>query len=279
MILFRNWSLLALVGALIAPISARAADTVDHYGDRDMIVHVPARLPASGSRALVVVLHGGMGNADRIANSQSESGLNMDAEADRDGFIVVYLNGTPVTRMLGARALGWNAGGGCCGQPAQNGTDDVAYISGAVSYLAGRYGVDRAHVFGIGHSNGAMMTQRILCETSLYAAGVAISGPLNLPATHCPGAKGKRILAIHGADDQNVPIGGGRGTRGLAQVAWSSEDRARQVMTASGATYDLQIVPGADHMLDHLSAAIAKSEGVTIARKAATFFGLAGKKG
>jgi len=283
MILSRNWSFLALVGGLlgapIAPVSAQAADTVDQYGGRDMIVHVPAHLPASGSRALVVVLHGGMGNADRIANRQSESGLNLDAEADRDGFLVVYLNGTPVARLLGARALGWNAGGGCCGQPAQNGTDDVAYIGGAVGYLAGKYGIDRTHVFGIGHSNGAMMTQRILCETSLYAAGVAISGPLNLPVTHCPGAKGKRILAIHGADDQNVPIAGGRGTRGLAQVAWSSEARAQQVMTRSGASYELQIVPGADHMLDHLSAAIGKSEGVTIARKTAVFFGLAGKKG
>jgi polyhydroxybutyrate depolymerase len=236
-------------------------------------------LPASGSRALVVVLHGGMGNADRIANSQSESGLNLDEEADQDGFIVVYLNGTPVTRFLGARALGWNAGGGCCGQPAQNRIDDVAYISGAVDYLAGKYGIDHKRVFGIGHSNGAMMTQRILCETNLYAAGVAISGPLNLAATRCPYAKGSRILAIHGADDQNVPIGGGRGTKGLAQVEWVSEARAQRVLTMSGATYDLQIVPGADHMLDHLSAVIAKSEGVTIARKAAIFFGLAGKKG
>ncbi|MEO6217408.1 MAG: hypothetical protein ABIO86_15365 [Sphingomonas sp.] len=279
MILFRNWCLLALAGAVIAPISARAADSVDHYGGRDMIVHVPARLPARGSRALVVVLHGGMGNADRIASSQSESGLNLDAEADRDSFVVVYLNGTPVTRFAGARALGWNAGGGCCGQPARNGTDDVAYISGAVGYLAGKYGIDRKHVFGIGHSNGAMMTQRILCETSLYAAGVAISGPLNLAVAQCPSAKGRRILAIHGANDQNVPIAGGRGARGLAQVAWSSEARARQVMTGSGASYDLQIVPGADHMLDHLSAAIAKSEGLTIARKAAAFFGLTGKKG
>src|SRR4051812_1481892 len=152
MILFRNRLLLALAAAAVMPIPVSTAGTVDHYAGRDMIVHVPARLPASGSRALVVVLHGGMGNADRIANSQSESGLNLDEEADRDGFIVVYLNGTPVTRFLGARALGWNAGGGCCGQPAQNRIDDVAYISGAVDYLAGKYGIDHKRVFGIGHS-------------------------------------------------------------------------------------------------------------------------------
>jgi polyhydroxybutyrate depolymerase len=269
---------LALAAAmLLAPGAADASD-VDHYGGRDMIVHVPAHLPPSGSRALVVVLHGGMGNADRIADRRSESGLNLDDEADRDGFIVVYLNGTQAARFLGARMLAWNAGGGCCGLPQQQAMDDVAYIKGAVGYLAGKYGVDRARVFGIGHSNGAMMTQRMLCETNLYAAGVAISGPLNLDTSHCPDAKGKRILAIHGADDRNVPVAGGRGTRGVAQVAWSSEARSRQVMTGSGAAYTLQIVPGADHMLDHLSAAIAKSEGVTIAHKAALFFGLAGKK-
>src|SRR4051812_24153318 len=68
LMLFRSWFLLMFFAAAIAPISASAADTVDHYAGRDMIVHVPARLPASGSRALVVVLHGGMGNADRIAN-------------------------------------------------------------------------------------------------------------------------------------------------------------------------------------------------------------------
>lgn len=277
MALYRTAFTLA-AAMLLAPAVAGAND-VDHYGGRDMIVHVPAQLQASGSRALVVVLHGGMGNADRIADGRSESGLNLDAEADRDGFIVVYLNGTQAARFLGARALAWNAGGGCCGQPARNAVDDVAYIRGAVGYLAGKYGVDRSRVYGIGHSNGAMMTQRILCETNLYAAGVAISGPLNLDVARCPDAKGKRILAIHGADDQNVPIAGGRGTRGVAQVAWSSEARARQVMTGSGARYDLQIVPGADHMLDHLSAAIAKSEGVTIAHKAAIFFGLTGKKG
>jgi hypothetical protein len=121
-----------LFTALASPASAQpAGDPVDHYGGRDMVLHVPARLPPTGARALVIVLHGGMGSADRIVGRQAESGLNLDAIADRDGFVVAYLNGTPVTRLLGSRALGWNAGGGCCGQPAQTGVDDVAYIGGA----------------------------------------------------------------------------------------------------------------------------------------------------
>jgi poly(3-hydroxybutyrate) depolymerase len=245
----------------------------DSYGGREMIVYVPSQLPPAGSRALVVVLHGGLGNAQRIASQQAESGLNMNAVADRGGFVVAYLNGTPVTKRLGPRFLGWNAGGGCCGESAANNVDDVAYIKGAVAYLAAKYGVDPARVYGMGHSNGAMMTLRIMCETRLYAAGVAISGPLNLEVSTCPAAHGERILALHGADDQNVPIGGGRG-KGLSQTPFSSEQRSRRVLVNSGAAYTLQIVPGADHFLDHIQAVIQKTEGVTIAEKAAAFFGV-----
>jgi polyhydroxybutyrate depolymerase len=229
-------------------------------------------LPPAGARALVVVLHGGLGNAQRIASRQAESGLNMDAIAEQNGFVVAYLNGTPVTRNLGSRFLGWNAGGGCCGLAAQNNVDDVAYISGAVDDLVTRYGIDRSRIYGIGHSNGAMMTQRLLCETSLYAAGVSISGSLNLETSTCPAARGRRVLSIHGADDQNVPVGGGVGTKGLSHVAFRSEDYARRIFVDSGATYTLQIVAGADHMLDHVGDVIMKSEGRSIAEKAAGFF-------
>ncbi len=159
---------------------------------------------------------------------------------------------------------------------AENGVDDVAYIQGAVGYLEGKYGVDPAKVFAIGHSNGAMMAQRLMCETRLLAAAVAISGPLNLPVQSCPSRAG-RILALHGADDQNVPIAGGRGTRGISGATFASEDHSRAAFTASGATYELQIVPGADHALARIDAAIQAAEGQTIAHKAARFFGLAGR--
>lgn len=248
------------------------------YGGREMLVYVPASVPAPGTRALVVVLHGGLGNARRIATRSSESGLNLDAVAEKGGFVVAYLNGTPVTRHLGPRFLGWNAGGGCCGQPFQNDVDDVGYITGAVDDLARRYGIDRAKVYGIGHSNGAMMTQRLLCETPSFAVGIAISGPLELPTSRCPDASGRRILAIHGAHDRNVPVAGGVGPRGLSRLNFRSEAESRSVFQASGATYTLQIVPDADHALSSLDAAVTKAEGVDIAGKAAAYFGLAGAK-
>jgi polyhydroxybutyrate depolymerase len=207
---------LALTGALAiigmaADLAAASDAATETYGGRSMIVYAPLSLPAPGTRALVVVLHGGLGNAQRIASRQSESGLNLDSLAESNGFVVAYLNGTPVTRFFGADRLGWNAGGGCCGQSAENNIRDVEYISGAVDHLVGKYGIDRSRVYGIGHSNGAMMTERLMCETNLYAAAIAISGPLNLDTGNCSAARGKRILAIHGENDENVPLAGGRG--------------------------------------------------------------------
>jgi polyhydroxybutyrate depolymerase len=260
--------------ALIAPSWAGAQeDETLPFDGRAIIVHAPARLPASGSRALVIVLHGGLGNAARIADSRSEKGINLDAQAEHGGFVVAYLNGTPVTRLLGGNYLGWNAGGGCCDVPAVKNLDDVAYIEGAVMFLAAHYGIDAHRVYGIGHSNGAMMVQRLACESDVLAAAVALSGPLNLDVASCAHGKGKRVLAIHGADDRNVPLKGGKG-RGLAGVAFQSEAHAGAIFAASGASYTLDVVDGADHFLDHIDAAMQKREGVSIADKAISFFGL-----
>jgi poly(3-hydroxybutyrate) depolymerase len=252
--------------------------TTENYKGRDMLVYAPPNLPARGARALVIVLHGGLGNASRIEGGASERGLKMDEVAGKNGFIVAYLNGTPVTRMYGADKLGWNAGGGCCGVPAENDVDDIGYITNAVNHLVGEYGVDPGRVYGIGHSNGAMMTMRLMCETNLYAVAVSISGPLNLSVQNCPGSRGKHILAIHGAEDQNVPIAGGQGTKGLSRVAYKSEKYTQQIFAASGADFHLQIVQGADHILDNIDARIEQTERISIAEKAAQFFGLVNKE-
>jgi len=274
---FRRIATLAVVASLVGPgtTAAVAADvTTLSFGGRDLLVHVPRTLPAPGSRALVLVLHGGLGNASRIVDRRAEGGLNMNAIADREGFVVAYLDGTPVTRRLGGRFLGWNAGGACCGQSAANDVDDVGYIRGAVDELVARYDIDRARVFSMGHSNGAMMTQRLLCETTIVAAGVAVSGPLNLDVARCPAARGHRVLAIHGEDDRNVPVAGGVGERGLSRVAFRSEAASQRSFVDSGASYTLQVVPGADHALAHIETALEASEGLTIAEKSARFFGL-----
>jgi polyhydroxybutyrate depolymerase len=269
-----------LTGALTAFLllawhGLSAADTVtETLAGRSAILYLPAKLPAPGSRSLVVVLHGGMGNAERIAQRRSESGLNMNGVAEEGGFVVAYLNGTRVARALGPNMLGWNAGG-CCGLPAESGVDDVAYLQQAVGEIATRYGIDHKRVFGIGHSNGAMMTQRVHCETGLFAAAVAVSGGLETGATQCPAGQGKRIMAIHGALDRNVPLEGGQG-KGLARVAFRSQAAAAQVWQRSGVPYELQVIAAADHAVGNIDAQIQKTESQTLAQKMAHFFGLLG---
>lgn len=245
----------------------------EFYGGREMLVYVPQRLPAMGQRALVVVLHGGLGNAKHIASERAEAGMNMDIVATKYGFVVAYLNGTKAMRYFARNMLAWNAGE-CCGQPAENNIDDVGYIKNTVAYLVSKYGIDPARVYGVGHSNGAMMTQRVMCETGLYAAAVPISSPLEIQTSACPAARGKRILAIHGAEDENVPVNGGRGSKGISHVDFNSEDYSRRVFLGSGASYTLKVVAGADHHVDRINETLEQSEGSSIAELTARFFGL-----
>jgi len=244
----------------------------DRWADRPAVIYTPTQMPAFGTRAMVVVLHGGLGNPQRIAEQQSESGLNFNALADTGGFVVAYLSGTPVARGLSSERLGWNAGN-CCGVPASERRDDVGYVQAAVQQIAAHYGVNQLRVFGVGHSNGAMLTQRLMCETSLLAAVVAVSGGLENGAVKCPAAQGKRILGLHGEQDRNVPIEGGRG-KGLSRVVFQSERQTSQVWSDSGAQYILQVIPRADHAVESLDAAIQEQEGVSLAQKALLFFGL-----
>ena len=48
--------------------------TTENYKGRGLLVYAPPNMPARGARALVVVLHGGLGNASRIEGGASEKG-------------------------------------------------------------------------------------------------------------------------------------------------------------------------------------------------------------
>ncbi|MCG6932810.1 MAG: hypothetical protein LJE57_04150 [Gallionella sp.] len=245
----------------------------DSYAGRDMILYVPSRLPRPGQRGMVVALHGGGGNAGFIKDH-----LKMDGVAEKYGFIVAYLNGSDASARLPGSMKAWNAGNGCCGEPYKTGVNDVGYITGAVHYLAGKYGINPKRIYGIGHSNGAMMTETLICETDLYQSAISLAGSLMAEVDSCPGAHGKTILAIHGMDDANVPPGGGKGTRGVTNIAFKSEAISRSIFEKSGGKYIIQMLPGTDHNLEHISATIHKTEGISLAEKAARFFGLAPAK-
>lgn len=188
-----------------APGSDGALDVGDHEvslshdgRDRTYLVHVPSS--AGDAAPIVVALHGGGGTAEQF---QRESGL--DAVADREGFIVVYPDGTGRLRN---RLHTWNSGPNCCGFARDNDVDDVGFLLAVIDDLEQRADIDPDRVLMTGHSNGGMMAFRFAAESSDSAAAVVpVAGALSvqLPDTWVA----TPMLQIHSVDDPRALYEGG----------------------------------------------------------------------
>ena len=242
----------------------------DAFGGRDMLVYVPAHMPPAGQRSMLVALHGGGGNAQFMLDH-----LKIDGVAEKHGFIVAYLDGSAAAERLGDRLKSWNAGGGCCGKPYTDKVDDVGYITGAVRYLQDKHGIAPSKTFGVGHSNGAMMTQTLACVTDLYTSVVTLAGTLMAEVSACPAARGHTIHNYHGTNDVNLPIAGGFGKKGVTNIRFTSQTKAKELFEGAGGRYVLKTLPGSDHSIEHLSEALQKLEGQTIGERVARDLGLA----
>ncbi|MEY4427806.1 MAG: hypothetical protein RLZZ182_495 [Pseudomonadota bacterium] len=215
--------------------------------------------PEANATALLVVLHGGGGNAQHLARE-----LPLQALAAQ-GVAVAYVNGSPAGRWLPDRMKAWNAGQGCCGQPFDTQAPDADVVQRTVAALAQRYQLPPGKLFALGHSNGAMMMQTLMCQRGVFAQGVSLAGALMAEGQACSAAAGRRIWAVHGRQDANVPPEGGRGTEGHARVPFVSEAQSQARFQAAGGRYDLQWVDS-DHALAHLVKAIEQAEGLPFPR-------------
>ena len=202
--------LLTLLYVVAGPVAAsQDAKTLISGGlTRSYVVRAPA-LPANATRVpLVIVLHGGGGNA---ANAEMMTGFT--AKSRKEGFIVVYPNGSG---RLQDKLLTWNAGH-CCAYAMKEGIDDVKFIDALIDTMVRDYPVDAHRVYVTGMSNGGMMTHRLGRELSGRIAAIApvvatVFGDEARPAHAVP------AIIINGMLDKNVPyLGGppgGRGARG-----------------------------------------------------------------
>jgi polyhydroxybutyrate depolymerase len=193
--------------------------------ERSYKLFVPSSA-AQGQLPLMIVMHGGLGNADE---TERTTGMNRVAEANQ--FLVAYPNGTG-TRLLKNRRT-WNAGK-CCGQAVERQIDDVGFIHAMLADIATHHPLDRSRVYATGISNGAMMAYRLACELpNDIAAIVPVSGTLALNS--CSGARNVPVLHIHGGKDSNVPYKGGMGENAIAGVAHRSvPDTLQMIASAHG---------------------------------------------
>ncbi|MDP3711084.1 MAG: hypothetical protein Q8R60_01200 [Mycobacteriales bacterium] len=191
-------------------------------GAQRAYLYAPARrVPRLGDPGLLVVLPA----ANRTVQ-QTYSQLGLDAFRDHGLAVAV------------ASALeGWNAGT-CCGEAARDGVDDVAALRVVTDDAARRAGADRDRVALLGYSTGGFMVYRLLCEGSLdVRAAVEVAGSL---ATSCRERRDvPPTLAVHGSDDDTVPLGpSDEVVPVLGVVPLSVREAVSRLSTAAGCAPD-----------------------------------------
>lgn len=180
--------------------------------DRSYLIHVPEGLSGGGPAPVVLVFHGGGGNAQSAVEMSG-----YDSAAEAYGFVAVYPNGTG---RLEDALLTWNAGT-CCGYAQQMDVDDVEFVHALIEDVATLTPIDRRRVYATGISNGALMSYRLACELSDEIAAIApIAGTQNFEP--CLPARPLSVIHFHGTADQNVPYDGGIGDKSISQVDFAS---------------------------------------------------------
>jgi len=136
-------------------------------------LYVPASL-SDEPVPLLVALHGGTGWGTQFEQTSGYDGL-----AEANGFLVVYPDG------IGSgpnedRFRTWN-GGVCCGAAAAGDVDDVAFLRALVDKLSDAYAIDSERVYATGHSNGMIMSYRLVCEAAdVFVAAAGQAGTLGV---------------------------------------------------------------------------------------------------
>lgn len=192
-----------------AAADARATLAVDGI-QRTYVLRSP-RSEATGTnrRPVVLVLHGGGGNA-----LISERMTGFTPLVEREGILVVYPDGTGRSRT---RLLTWNADH-CCGPAMEREVNDVKFISMLIDTLIARHGADPTRIYVTGMSNGGMMTHRLgIALASRIAAIAPVVGTLfgdEVTPSHAVPA-----IIFNGMQDKSVPFYGGA-SGGIGRRSW-----------------------------------------------------------
>lgn len=195
---------------------------VPGWDERGYTIHLPSTWSPTTAVPVLLAFHGGAGDREAMqlltcANGELGDPSCLDALADREGFAVVYPDGTSAPVFAGLRS--WNAGGGerglrCVSGPAcRDDVDDEAYVLRLLEELARVANIDRARVYATGFSNGAAMVQRLACAMpDRIAAIAAVSGANQFGAAQgCSPSRAVPVLAVHGEKDPCWAFGGGFG--------------------------------------------------------------------
>lgn len=186
---------------------------------RSYLIHLPPDYDKGRRWPLVIVLHGGGGEANGMNAITRFNDLS-----DKEGFVIVYPEGYEHN---------WNDGRADPGIKAQaQDVDDVGFISALIDRLAGELNINSMMVYATGISNGAIMSYRLGAQLSdKIAAIAAVAGniPVKTAAVWSP-ARPVSVLIINGTEDPLVPFNGG-------DVSFLSLKRGRVISVADSVRF------------------------------------------
>ncbi len=166
-------------------------------GDRPARVVLPNDYhPADPPRPLLVLLHGYSASGEI-----QDLYLGLSPRAAERGFITLLPDGT----KDGTGLRFWNASPGWCCDFGQSGVDDAGYLLALIAEAKGRYAIDPARVYLVGHSNGGFMSYKLACENAgAFAAVAAIAASMPLDEADCAPTEPVSILHVHGTADATI---------------------------------------------------------------------------
>lgn len=164
-------------------------------------LYIPSSYRAGHPTPLVILLHGGGGDAAGI-----EETTNLRNTAERHGFLLLRPEGFDL-RGLNLRTF--NAGA-CCGPAAQRNVDHVGAIRAMLDAVERSYSVDPRRVYATGHSNGGMMAYRLAVELSNRIAAIAPNAAMLVLDHPRQPSHPVAVFHMHGLADRCAPFEGGR---------------------------------------------------------------------
>ncbi len=167
--------------------------------ERTFVRFIPRSHKPAKPCALVLVLHGGGGQGDGMANV-TEHGFEFLAE--KDDAVIIYPDGIEKNWYDDREGVDSYAH--------QHKVDDVGFIRRLVADASNASKIDPDRVYATGISNGAMMCYRLARELpGTFAAIAPVAGLLPVGASTKPWPKPLSTLLIQGSQDPLMPFDGG----------------------------------------------------------------------
>ena len=191
---------------------------------RSYLLHVPPGLPPDKPVPLVLVFHGGGGQA-----AGTETYMTHFSEpADRESFLVVYPQGV---------GNNWNDGrDNPSSTAATENVDDLAFVLALIDAVAKEHPVDGKRVYATGISNGAIFAHYLAANHPEKIAAIApVAGGLADPFHKQFHPKEPvSVLILQGTDDPLVPYGGGNIRPGNRGKVLATEETVKLWVQADG---------------------------------------------